>query len=117
MNNRISITKEMISVLNLYYDDVVLKKNILLKLEKYQFINSLHDIVIGRYVRWIHIDGEILTKGGIVLRIKEDIMLIQNLWNHSNPYKVVFTNVLIFQKIPDDEFMMMALNNLIEPSA
>lgn len=86
-----------------------MKKGILLKLEKYRFINTIHDISIGRYVRWIHVDGEILTKGGIVLSKKEDRLLIQNLWNSSTPYQILFNNILLFQKIPDDEFAIISL--------
>lgn len=118
--NRNKIEDDKINILNEIELSNKDKKNLLKKLKDYRFIDELKDLIIGRYIRWINIgDNENLNlkNGGIICNIEIDDLkdkiniICKNRFN--NFFQLNFANSLIFQKITNQELIvLLALENI-----
>lgn len=118
--NRNKIEDDKINILNEIELSNKVKKNLLKKLKDYRFIDELKDLIIGRYIRWINIgDNENLNlkNGGIICNIEIDDLkdkiniICKNRFN--NFFQLNFANSLIFQKITNQELIvLLALENI-----
>ena len=83
------------------------------KLKNYRFVDELHDIHYGCYVRWIKInnlDDIKLSNGGIVVDIKiydEGCQIIcKNMYNKIMQIKL--NDTMVFQKITDQDHVILS---------
>lgn len=81
-------------------------------LSEYRFCEDINDLRLGRYVRYIPLDGKFklkLQNGGIIINIKtgeEDILIIcKNIRNRI--FTVPFGKSIIFQKLTTDETIIL----------
>ena len=91
------------------YKDV---KETIKKLKEYRFSPDISDLRIGRYIRFIPLEGKNLMKlqnGGIIINIKKgdnDILIICK--NQRNRiFTVSFSKTIIFQKLTTDETIIL----------
>lgn len=91
------------------YKDV---KETIKKLKEYRFSPDISDLRIGRYIRFIPLEGKYLMKlqnGGIIINIKKgdnDILIICK--NQRNRiFTVSFSKTIIFQKLTTDETIIL----------
>lgn len=91
------------------YKDV---KETIKKLKEYRFSPNISDLRIGRYIRFIPLEGKNLMKlqnGGIIINIKKgenDILIICK--NQRNRlFTVSFSKAIIFQKLTTDETIIL----------
>ena len=115
------------SVIQLNYEKIAQDKNIILQelklpkeqfktllkqLKKYRHVDNLEDISYGSYIRWISLnkDSIKLTNGGIICHMKtvnEDIHLVcKNNWG--NLFQLNMTENIIFQKLNDQELVILS---------
>lgn len=87
---------------------------ILPKLEGYRLVDELYQIHRGKYVRWIPLANGRLAKGGTVLNTRftdaGTLVLCRN-GQWFTQYR--FDECLTFQKLSDDEMMVLAAYNAI----
>ena len=85
------------------------------KLKFYRYIKTVSDIVIGNYIRWINItnpDTIKLTNGAIVCDIienKDTLLYIQCKNRYNKFFNVDFDKTLIFQKINNQENIILSV--------
>ena len=87
-------------------------------LRDYKYVDELHDIHIGRYIRWISLNNPaniFLTTGGIICDLKltkDDIHIIcKN--NMNRLFTVKLNECLIVQKLtPQEKVILSAVNHL-----
>ena len=81
-----------------------------IKLVGYKFIDEIYELQRGKYIRWINNNGK-MNNGGIVMDIKfldNGIhILCRNNRSHFSQYK--FDNCLTFQKMTDEEQIILSL--------
>jgi hypothetical protein len=84
------------------------------KLAGYRLVDEVYQVHRGKYVRWIPREGGALTKGGTVLNVRFSdsgtLVLCRN-GNWFTQYR--FDECLTFQKLSDDELMVLAAYNAI----
>ena len=94
------------------------EKNILKKkLKEYRYIDEIHELHIGAFIRWIkfEIDNNVsITNGGLLTDVlfEDNIQLL--LKNNKNRFfRVNFNDNFIFQKITDQEkIILFAIDNI-----
>ena len=86
------------------------------KLKEYRYIDEMHELHIGAFIRWIKFnsDNEVsITNGALLTDVlfEDNIQLL--LKNNMNRFfKVNFNDNLIFQKITDQEkIILFAIDN------
>lgn len=88
------------------------------KLQDYRYVLDLADIRYGSYIRWIPLKNPervYLTTGGIVLDIKIlDCIHIVCKNNRNQLFQIKFDEVLIFQKISDQEQLVLNILDFIK---
>lgn len=103
-----------------------LEKNVLadycIKLTDYNIIEEFHELISGRYIRWIRriqLDSEpinTLNRGGVLVNIffKDDGVVLQ-IKPCNNPFaiKLKYDNFVIFQKRTVDEQMILMSNAIL----
>ncbi len=106
--------QEIINELPLYKKE---KMQIKKKLKEYRYIDEIHELHIGAYIRWIKFksDNEInFTNGALLLDIlfEDNIQLL--LKNNMNKFfRINFNDNFIFQKITDQEkIILFAIDNI-----
>jgi hypothetical protein len=82
------------------------------KLQNYHFIDEVFQLHHGKYIRWImKTDKNVNLKcGGVIIDIKFlDCVhvLIFNKYVGKNPIQIKFDDALIFQKITDEELLIL----------
>ncbi len=91
------------------------------KLKRYRYCTSMADLQYGHYIRWIplkdptivkltnggHITDIDITQNGITVTVKN---------NRNNFFKIRFDEVLIFQKISDQERIILKVLDILEKS-
>lgn len=89
------------------------------KLKEYRYCENLEDIQFGAYIRWISLknpDNIKLTNGGIICDIKSHndhaIFLLKN--NRNRFFQIKFDECLIFQKITNQEQIILAILDYID---
>jgi len=93
------------------------KNEIKKKLKEYRYIDEIHELHIGAFIRWIkfHSDNEIsITNGALLTDVlfEDNIQLL--LKNNMNKFfRVNFNDNLIFQKLTDQEkIILFAIDNI-----
>jgi TPP-dependent trihydroxycyclohexane-1,2-dione (THcHDO) dehydratase len=93
-------------------------KEINKKLKEYRYISDLSEINYGSYIRWINlnnIDNIKLTNGGIILDMKMTnkgiIIICKN--NMNRNFGIYFDECLIFQKLSDQENVLLEVIDYI----
>jgi hypothetical protein len=89
-------------------------------LKDYRYINELKDLQVGRYIRWIPLNADTaeikLTKGAILVNvfINDDgaMLVCRNALNKS--IIVTFDRVLIFQKLSEQEQILIAAIDFLD---
>ena len=89
------------------------------KLKEYRYCENLDDIQFGAYIRWISLkspDNIKLTNGGIICDIKSHddhaLFLLKN--NRNSFFQIKFDECLIFQKITNQEQIILAILDYID---
>ena len=86
-------------------------------LNDYRYIDEYPDLVEGRYIRWINLtypDKIKLTNGGILCEIKIDEYISLVMKNNMNRFfKINFDENLIFQKLTDQEKIIVYAMDVI----
>ena len=78
------------------------------KLTGYRYVDSIHELRMGKYTRWIRKDNAKLAIGSVLLNVKidDDVQLMFK--NNANMYTVCkFDNFLIFQKLGVEEQLIL----------
>ena len=106
-----SILHEMVS------DDVV-RQDIMGKLEGYVYIDEIHEVRSGTYIRWLNVgddDDITLAKGGIFcdIRFSDYGAVLRCKTFRNRYYEVKMDNVILFRKLtPQERVLMCALTYL-----
>jgi hypothetical protein len=95
-------------------------KDLHTRLKDYRYINELKDLQVGRYIRWIPLNTETayikLTKGAILVNvfINDDgaVLVCNN--TYKQPIIVKFDRVLIFQKLSEQEEILVAAIDFLD---
>ena len=109
-----TISKEKNDILQQLRLNTSLLKSYHKKLKFYRYIKNISDIVIGNYIRWINItdpDTIKLTNGAIVCDIlhNKDKLYIQCKTRYNRFFNVGFDKTLIFQKINNQENIILSV--------
>lgn len=107
--------EEIISVLR--EKDIKNIENIMGKLMKYRYVDEINDLIKGRMVRWVRINGtNKLTNGGIVTNITftNNGINVQIMSNNRRFINYKFDECLTFQKLTTQEELILMVNEHIE---
>lgn len=109
------IKKEILEELDLNDDEL---REYMNKLREYIYIDEINDLRCGRFIRWIPIkdpENVHLTQGAVVCEIKvldTGISLVCKNFAKKH-YQITFDECLIFQKLTDQEqILLSALDHL-----
>ena len=87
-------------------------------LKEYRYINDLSDLRYGGFIRWVNLkkgDNLKLALGGSLLDIIFDQnntkLMVKSMTN--NFFKLVFDNCVVFQRLTDQEIMLLELVDLL----
>jgi hypothetical protein len=86
------------------------RKEILQKLKDYRHVDELNDIRVGCYARWINIENKTLSSGGIIIKVdigENGIYVVFK--NNFKIFTVLFDNVFLFQKITNQEHIILTI--------
>ena len=96
-----------------------LKKDFLIKLKKYIYIDEMPDFRNGSFIRWIPIsnpDKIILTKGGSVCDVniceKGASIVVKNYFGKC--MQVCLDKALVFRKLNDEELVLLSAMNYLQ---
>jgi hypothetical protein len=113
-----AVTAAKLDILDdLAVDDDV-KQYIMEKLEGYVYIDEIHEVRSGTYIRWLNMadDGDLsLAKGGIFCEVRfSDYGTVLRCKTFRNRYyEVKMDNVILFRKLtPQEQVLMCALTYL-----
>lgn len=87
------------------------------KLDGYRYVDEIHELFRGKYIRWIRIKNNTpsITNGAMVMDIKfleEGIQILcRNGRNQFIQFK--FDECLVFQKLTDEEWMLLSVKSQI----
>lgn len=111
------ITNDIYEKINDLLTERTNKETLCEKLIGYRYVDEIHELFKGRYVRWIRLNNSKpqLTNGGILVNVKftnDGIQLMcKNNMNRFIQYK--FDECLTFQKLSTEEqLLLMAYENL-----
>jgi len=108
------LSKEIETVLNKH---MIPGKTFMEKLDGYRYVDEIHELFRGKYIRWIRIKNKTpsLTNGAMVMDIKfleEGIQILcRNGRNQFIQFK--FDECLVFQKLTDEEWMLLSAKSQI----
>ena len=110
------IKNNMLQKLQLPREDL---KSLHKKLKDYRYCTDLSDLQSGNYIRWIslkNIDNLKLTTGGIVCDVKLVNNVLQILCKNFNNmfFQIKFDEVVIFQKLSNQEKIILGILDYIE---
>jgi hypothetical protein len=106
-----SILQDMVS-------DEIARQDILEKLEGYVYIDEIHEVRSGTYIRWLNVgddDDITLAKGGIFcdVRFSDYGAVLRCKTFRNRYYEVKMDNVILFRKLtPQERVLMCALTYL-----
>ena len=90
------------------------------KLKMYRYIDTMNEFNYGSYIRWINISNPenlLLTKGGIFcdLNISDNgVYVVCKGFTHKH-FKIKMDECLIFQKLKDQELVLLSALDHISP--
>ena len=93
------------------------EQKLLKKLKNYRLIENLNDILIGAYIRSIHLKNPDLIKlnsGGLILDIQfndNPIIILKN--NLNKIFQIDFNRSIIFQKFSQQEEIILQISDYI----
>ena len=106
--------EEIINELPIYKNK---KNEIKKKLKEYRFIDEINELHIGAFIRWIKLESDnqiSITNGALLMDVlfEDNIQLL--LKNNMNRFfRVNFNDNLIFQKLTDQEkIILFAIDNI-----
>lgn len=118
LNNRKikQIKNDLLQKLHFSKDDI---KELHKKLNNYRFVDDTSEINYGRYIRWInmnHTDKLKLTNGGIICQIlaSENGTTITCKNNTNRLFRIKMDECLIFQKITDQENLILSVLDYVD---
>ncbi len=86
------------------------RKEILQKLKEYRHVDEMNDIRVGCYARWINIENKTLANGGIIIKVDiGDNCIYVVLKNNFKIFTILFDNVFLFQKITNQEHIILSI--------
>ncbi len=86
------------------------RKEILQKLKEYRHVDEMNDIRVGCYARWINIENKTLANGGIIIKVDiGDNGIYVVLKNNFKIFTILFDNVFLFQKITNQEHIILSI--------
>ncbi len=84
---------------------------LLKKLENYRYVEEMHELQIGNYMRWINLNGLEnlkLNNGSILCEIKIENNIILVFKNYMNKhFQINMDENLLFQKFTDQEMIIL----------
>jgi ribosomal protein L35AE/L33A len=89
------------------------------KLMKYRYVDEINDLMKGRMVRWLRLNGKgVLTNGGIVTNITftENGINVQCMCGNRRFIVYKFDECLTFQKLTVQEEVILLVNENIDNS-
>ena len=95
-------------------------KDLHARLKDYRYINELNDIQLGRYIRWIPLNTDTaeinLTKGAFIVNtfLNDDGASLVCRNTYRQPVIVKFDNILIFQKLSEQEQILIAAIDFLD---
>tara|TARA_Y100000816_G_scaffold292442_1_gene287730 strand:+ start:1215 stop:1682 length:468 start_codon:yes stop_codon:yes gene_type:complete len=107
-----SFAKEILDLLKEEFDDSDFIKTALYKLKEYRYVENICDLFKGKHVRWIRLETTPrLTNGGVVVDIRfgKKGMQILVKSNTNKFMQIGFDDCLFFQKLNEDELMILGL--------
>jgi hypothetical protein len=123
--NLLNFTSKKITEMNLkIINELQLERkealDLMKKLKNYRYVDELHDLKYGTYVRWIPIHDPkniYMTKGAIFCeyKIKEDgvCLICKNFGYPNRHFQIKLDENLVFQKLTDQELVLLsALDHL-----
>ena len=89
------------------------------KLKEYRFVDDLTNIQYGRYIRWINLknpENLSLTTGGVIIDIQllEDCIYVLCKNFRNKRFKIKIDECFIFQKLTDQEKMILSALDYLE---
>ena len=109
------ITEDIIFSLKSINLDQDLIEDYCLRLMDYQYIDEIHELTLGKYVRWIRRDTKTVPKlciGGIItdILIEESAVYLKiKIINVLFTCKLKYDDFLIFQKLSNDDKLRIAM--------
>tara|TARA_A200000113_G_scaffold219958_1_gene229371 strand:+ start:4683 stop:5117 length:435 start_codon:yes stop_codon:yes gene_type:complete len=98
------------------------QRDLLKKLKQYRYIDELPGMKYGSYIRWISLknpDNLKLTNGGIVCEMKVGdngiVIVCKN--NFNRFFQLNMTETLIFQKLNEEELVLLSALDYINSNA
>lgn len=106
--------KDVISSLDLITDEKTTE--LCKKLKSYRFVDEIYELHLGKYVRWIIKSDKKhgLKFGGIVVDIKFldcTHIVVFNKYISKSPIQYKFDDVLTFQKLTDEEQLILFIQS------
>ena len=113
-----SVTAAKTSILQDMVNDETIRQDILEKLEGYVYIDEIHEVRSGTYIRWLNVEDDDninLAKGGIFcdVRFSDYGAVLRCKTFRNRYYEVKMDNVILFRKLtPQERVLMSALTYL-----
>ena len=113
-----NVAKAKISILYDMISDEDKRQDILNKLDGYVYIDEIHEVRSGTYIRWLNVednDNVILEKGGIFcdVRFSDYGTVLRCKTFRNRYYEVKMDNIILFRKLtPQERVLLCALTYL-----
>jgi len=113
-----AVAEAKISILQDMVNDNDVRQDILEKLKGYVYIDEIHEVRSGTYIRWLHVEDDdniTLARGGIFcdLRFSDYGAVLRCKTFRNRYYEVKMDNVILFRKLtPQERVLMCALTYL-----
>jgi len=113
-----AVAEAKISILQDMVNDNDVRQDILEKLKGYVYIDEIHEVRSGTYIRWLHLEDDdniTLARGGIFcdLRFSDYGAVLRCKTFRNRYYEVKMDNVILFRKLtPQERVLMCALTYL-----
>lgn len=113
-----AVTEAKISILQDMIDDNDILQDVLEKLQGYVYIDEIHEVRSGTYIRWLNVEDDnniTLEKGGIFCEVRfSDYGTVLRCKTFRNSYyEVKMDNIILFRKLtPQERVLMCALTYL-----
>ena len=113
-----AVAEAKISILQDMVNDNDVRQDILEKLNGYVYIDEIHEVRSGTYIRWLDVEDDdniTLARGGIFcdLRFSDYGAVLRCKTFRNRYYEVKMDNVILFRKLtPQERVLMCALTYL-----
>jgi hypothetical protein len=113
-----NVTASKVSIISDIVPDENERQDILEKLNGYVYIDEIHEVRSGTYIRWLNVgdnDNITLEKGGIFcdVRFSDYGMALRCKTFRNKYYEVKMDNIILFRKLtPQERVLLCALTYL-----